>query len=106
MLLCHVNCFWDFALRFFASLRLRGDKIRGEPDKVGLVFIWYLDNADNNFMRIAVFVQQTELYHWIFLSQVILHMRDLVVKQMFLDVFAKDLEGIREINFQRTRIIG
>ena len=68
-------------------------------------FIRYLDDADNDFMRITIRIQQVEFHHWIIFAQVVLDVCDLVVQQMFLDFFTQDMKGIGKIDFQRTRIV-
>lgn len=74
--------------------------------RVSLEFVRDLDNPDDDFVGIAILVQQAEFYHGIVFADVALHVDDLVVLQMFLQFILENVQGIGKINFQRTGIIG
>ncbi len=52
-----------------------------------LKFIRYLDDANYNFMRVAVFIQQAEFHHRVVAVDMAFYVYNLVVLQVFLDVF-------------------
>lgn len=45
-----------------------------------LELIWYLNDADHDFMRIAIFIQQTEFHHGIVFFQLCLHIDNLIIE--------------------------
>ncbi len=72
----------------------------------GLKLIGYLNDAHNNFVWIAIPVHEVEFYHGIVFSQLILHMNDLIVLQMFFDIALQNKQSIGEIDFKGTGIVG
>src|SRR5690606_19206297 len=79
--------------------------IRIDMSPPGLEFIRYLDDPNNDLMRITVGVNQAELHHWVVFAEVILDVCDLVVQQMFLDLIAEYLQCICKVYFERTGIV-
>jgi hypothetical protein len=70
-----------------------------------LKLVWYLDNTDNNFVRIAIVINEAEFHHWVITFKMCFHIRNGVVLQVFLYFLLQDVKRICKINFQRTGII-
>ena len=58
-----------------------------KEDEVALEFVWYLNDADYNFVWIAVLVEQTEFDHRIVALDIAFHIHHPIVLEVFLDVF-------------------
>ena len=74
--------------------------LRGRITEAGVLeFVGYLDDADHDFVRVAIFVYQAELYHGVVSLYLAFYVYDLVVLQVFLQLFLENGQGVGKIYF-------
>src|SRR4051812_31300937 len=62
--------------------------------------------AHHDLVRVSVLVEEAEFHHGVVALDVAFHVDDLVVLQMFLYFFLKYEQGVSEIHFKWTGVVG
>ena len=79
---------------------------RGHAAEGRLKFIRYLDDPDNDLVRVAILVEQTKFDHRIVFPDVALDVDHLVVLEVLFDFFLENIQRVGEINFDGTWVVG
>ena len=71
-----------------------------------LEFIGYLDDPNNDFVRITVLIQQIEFHHGVVTFNIAFDVNYFVTLEMLLDFLLQDKQRIRKINFRANELAG
>lgn len=71
-----------------------------------LKFIRNLNDAYDDFVWVAIFIQEVKPHQWVVAVKAAFHMYHLVILQMFFYFFLQQIKCICEINFKWAGVVG